>query len=96
MSKNSYEEMIHQLNEAQMELKIRLEQVSRLRSECSKIFSMFENAMNENLIPKNKRQVCCSWLREVATGTAETLQAAVFGDTGNVAGRLRANGFLRS
>lgn len=37
MSQNSYEKMIRQINEAQMELKIRLEQVSRLRSEYSKM-----------------------------------------------------------
>jgi len=40
MSTNSYEEIIRQINEAQMELKIRLEQVSRLQSEC------FENSKN--------------------------------------------------
>ncbi|KAL6260299.1 hypothetical protein P5V15_007831 [Pogonomyrmex californicus] len=37
MSKNSYNEMIQQINEAQMQLKIRLEQVSKLRTDCAKL-----------------------------------------------------------
>ncbi|TGZ52122.1 Uncharacterized protein DBV15_07687 [Temnothorax longispinosus] len=37
MSKNSFEETIRQTNEAQMQLKIRLEQVSRLRIDCAKL-----------------------------------------------------------
>ncbi|KAL0105009.1 hypothetical protein PUN28_016560 [Cardiocondyla obscurior] len=37
MSKSSYEEMTRQLNDAQMELKMRLEQVSRLRVDCAKL-----------------------------------------------------------
>ncbi|KYN05150.1 hypothetical protein ALC62_03950 [Cyphomyrmex costatus] len=37
MSEDSYEEIIRQINEAHMELKIRLEQVSRLRIDCAKL-----------------------------------------------------------
>ncbi|XP_011877807.1 PREDICTED: uncharacterized protein LOC105567503 [Vollenhovia emeryi] len=37
MSKDSYEETTARVNEAQMELKIRLEQVSRLRNDCARL-----------------------------------------------------------
>ncbi|XP_011699359.1 PREDICTED: uncharacterized protein LOC105456771 [Wasmannia auropunctata] len=37
MLKGSQEETIRQINEAQMELKIRLEQVSRLRIDCGRL-----------------------------------------------------------
>jgi len=44
----SYEEMIRQLNEAQMELKIRYEQASKLASECSSKIS--KNSVRKGII----------------------------------------------
>ncbi|XP_036142898.1 uncharacterized protein LOC105835900 [Monomorium pharaonis] len=37
MSSSTHEEMIRRISEAQMELKIKLEQVSRLRVDCAKL-----------------------------------------------------------
>lgn len=37
MSENSYQEMIDEISKAQMELKIRLEQISKLRIDCARM-----------------------------------------------------------
>ncbi|XP_072762970.1 uncharacterized protein [Anoplolepis gracilipes] len=37
MSKDSHQEVLDEINKAQMELKIRLEQVSKLRVDCAKM-----------------------------------------------------------
>lgn len=55
MSEDPHQEMLDQINKAQMELKIRLEQVSKLRSEY--IFSNLSSKILINRVNPNKNSI---------------------------------------
>ncbi|XP_032678316.1 uncharacterized protein LOC116847429 isoform X2 [Odontomachus brunneus] len=75
ISENSHEEVIHQINKAQTELKIRLEQVSKLRIDCVK--------MQLNLLQLYKPQCLeiLEMLRDISTPPEES---CIFNDDDEV------------
>lgn len=95
---DSYQGILDRIGKAQMELKLRLEQVSKLRGELYRELSaasFLEIFINESTRKKNLNEnlkftlLCCSGMREEATEIDEALQAAVSGDTGIDANHLR-------
>ncbi|XP_014471648.1 PREDICTED: uncharacterized protein LOC106742850 [Dinoponera quadriceps] len=85
MSVNSHEEVISQLTKAQIELKARLEQVSKMRIDCVKMQLELLKLYNPQCLEILKM------LREVSAPPPEPCNLNGVGSRGNEDSEVRAN-----